>query len=547
MSSEKRIEYPSLELSRNLFQATNLSQIFPQKIKLPERRFPPKFWLEKENSFCGGYFVCYNQRLTSEQVMSYCQNGNWKFLANLVGDFLIIYCDFSKRELYVLTDQTGKFPCYFSLQGRRLILSTNFGVIKNALNTSTLNISTAFDYLSGTNWFLASNETILSEIQQIPPGTLLKIKSDFSYSLMPLIDVDSFFNQKPFPYTSFEKFADDFVLVLEQLVNERLEVLRNFNFSAELSSGFDSSLICHLLKRLNKHPFRCYTWVSRYTLKDTDPKIVKDFAHKHNLEVDFFRVDDLYPFSRFDLSWTKERFYPGAHGVEMAYILCNRITENKSVVLFNGIGGDEIYGSPALEDFCRFPIQFSYFYGPVNSLKFYHFGRFLTKKGRAILLDRERFSRKEYCPAVLASSAVLGTSFYHSVYWETGVWPVTPFMDPRLVQFARRIPPHKPEGSLKEKIWTHRKDIFAESQFREKWHFGGLVSQFVTQRPDFVISVLENSILAQKSLIRAGQIVKDFRQGKYKSYLDDTVNVYLHNLVRLEYFLQQNNIKVPDY
>lgn len=548
MLLKKKIEYPFLEIPQKLFQDGNLAKIFPQRIKLPERVFPPKFQIENENYFCGGYFVDYEQSITPEAIADKCRNGDWKSLANLIGDFLIIYCDFSKRELYVLTDQTGKFPCYFSLQGGRLILSTNFGVIKNALNTSTLNISAAFDYLSGTNYLLASEETILSEVHQIPPGTLLKIKSDFSYSLAPLVDINSFFAQNPSSYASFEEFADDFVLFLGQLVSERLKVLGSYNFGAELSSGFDSPLVCYLLKQLSKNTFRCYTEVSKYLLKDTDPKIVEEFAHKHHLEVDFCEVSDLYPFSEFDLQWTKEKFYPVAHAVEMLSLLGNKVAKNGGVALFNGIGGDEIYGSPTLEDFCRFPIQFTYFWCPVNALKLYHLESFLTKRGKEILLDKKRFSRKKYFPTVLASSAVLGTLSHHSVYWETGVWPLTPFIDPRLVQFARRLPPHKPKGPLKEKVWAHRKDIFVESQLRkEKWHFGGLVRQFVRKRTDFIISVLENSILASRGWVQADKITRDLRQGKDKFYLGGTANTYLHNLLRLEYFLQQNNVRVPDY
>lgn len=544
---KNKIEFPFLEFSQKSFQDPNFEAIFPQKIKLPERQFPPKFTVEKENSFCGGYFVCYERNFTPEEIMDHCQNGHWQYLANLAGDFLIIYVDFSKRELYVLTDQTGKFSCYFSLQGGKLILSTDFGVIKNSLNSCTLNLSAAFDSLSGTSWLLSSEETVLLEVNQIPPGVLLKVNSDFSHSLISLVDIDSFFGQRVYPYTSFEEFANDYVLLLGKLVEERLKVLGDCSFGAELSSGFDSSLVCYLLRQFSKNPFHCHTLVSRFTLKDTDPGIVREFAQKHNLEVSFLKADDLYPFSEFDLNWTKEKFYPGAHAVEMMFIQGNKIAETGGVALFNGIGGDESYVSPIFEDFCRFPVQFSYFYGPVNSLKFYGLSGFLTKKGKEFLLNKERFSRKKYFPAVLASSAVLGTSFHHSVYWETGIWPMTPFIDPRLIQFARNLPIHKPDGPLKQKMWTHRKDIFVKSQFREKWHLGELMNRFVIERPNFVISVLENSILASSGLVRADRIVEDFRQGRYKFYQGDAANIYLHNLLRLEYFIQQNNIKVPDY
>jgi len=147
---------------------------------------------------------------------------------------------------------------------------------------------------------------------------------------------------------------------------------------------------------------------------------------------------------------------------------------------------------------------------------------------------------------VMPSTSVLGILDYFSLWWETEVWPITPFIDRRLLQFARRIPHQGKKVPDKRKVWEQRKDIFVSSQFRPKGEGPELLfRRFIVERRDFVISVLKNSLLAEKGWIRNQEIISDFLKGDDKKYLVDVVSSYFHQLVRLEYFLQQNKVKIP--
>ena len=129
--------------------------------------------------------------------------------------------------------------------------------------------------------------------------------------------------------------------------------------------------------------------------------------------------------------------------------------------------------------------------------------------------------------------------------WEIGVWPVTPFIDWRIVQFARRIPLEGSKKPEKQEIWKYHSDIFVSSQFKPKRGYEDLAKLYLIKKPEIVISILENSILGKKGLVKAQEIVGNVQKGNLKKYLEVDEIVYLLYLLRLEYFLQHNNIKVP--
>ena len=132
--------------------------------------------------------------------------------------------------------------------------------------------------------------------------------------------------------------------------------------------------------------------------------------------------------------------------------------------------------------------------------------------------------------------------YYFPIHWETGIWGVSPMSDLRLIQFARRIPHRGRKVPSKQEIWQHRKDIFVPSQFVEKGDYQRQIGQFLTKKKDWVIPTLENSVLAQRGWIKAEEIIDDVRQGNVETYLKEPL-ILLHNVLRLEYFLQHNKVK----
>jgi len=532
---------PFLILLKQSLKDGSLSKVFPKRIRLPERDFPPSFIVKKENFFCGGYFVCYNQQIAIEDVVKACQTSRWKYLANLIADFLIIYADYSSKEIFLLTGQLGGFPCYFSITDEKLILSTDFGIVKDNLFSLTLNQGSVFDYLYFNYVTTLTDETIIAEITQVPPATLLRIDRNFSFTLTPLIDLERFLGLSQESYKSLAKFTDDLVVNLEKITSEYLQTLGQLDFGADLSSGFDSSLVCYVLKKVSKKNFPCYSLVSRLSLGDTNPEVVQEFARRHKLKLNFLNAGPFYPFAQnHDLNWTTNHFYPGDHGQELRFRLFSLGKKDKIKAIFHGYGGDELYTAFLMDESRRFATQKEYFYA-VMGLK-WGIDKIFTKEGIEILLDRKRFAKKKFYPSIIAPSAIAERFYYFPIHWETGIWGVSPMSDLRLIQFARRIPHRGRKVPSKQEIWQHRKDIFVPSQFVEKGDYQRQIGQFLTKKKDWVIPTLENSVLAQRGWIKAEEIIDDVRQGNVETYLKEPL-ILLHNVLRLEYFLQHNKVK----
>lgn len=533
--------YPLLKISLKDLAGNNLNNIFKQNIDIPKRLFPPNFKINNKDYYCGGYFISYDHQVSFANVATQCREGNWDYLANLVADFFIVYCDFSSKKIYILTDQGGKFPCYFSVNAGKLVLSLNFALVKDNLSKLTLNKSVALDYLADNQFGLIDNTTIISEIKKLPPATLLTISKNLSYKLKSLVHLNSFLSQKKDAFRSVEKFKGIFLRMLKNLVEERLDATKHLKYASDLSSGFDSSLVCYFVKKLSRKTFLCYSMVSEYTRQDTDPHIIRDFAKKHKLNVCYVDISDYYPFAKKnDLRWNTK--YPSDAMYEAYLHFLKRESDGKNVVSFSGDGGDEIYHSYKIEEVLPYSIQNEYFL-TIERLQKYNLGLFLTKKGIRDLLSKDRFGEKNFYPVLLPTSIVTTSQLLFPLHWEAGVWSLMPFADPRLVQLARRIPKINGKFITRQELWKRDDEIFVRSQFRPKIGPDKFIKLFLEKKLDFVAATLKKSVLQETGLVQTKKILEDVDKRNIEKYSGDAL-VYLHNLLRLEYFLQENNINL---
>ena len=320
--------------------------------------------------------------------------------------------------------------------------------------------------------------------------------------------------------------------------------LGKYDFGAEISSGFDSSLICYLLKKNSLKSFNSYCEIAKAAIKDTQADVVQEFAQKHSLEVKFIPYDHLFPFStKDDLEWVKQG--PSLIQKSQAYNFFLTIGKDGNLARFTGDGGDEAYWSndEVLSLKLKYPIQKHYFES--ISLRKYGIDKILSEKGSKALFDKERYKNKNTYPLFVSnSSATLLTSTF-PLCWETKVWPITPFMDTRLIQIARGIPSKGKEKSiLKQEIWKGRDDIFTKRQFREKGGTEEHYQRFLKEKRKFVKSVLKNSLLGEKGWVKSSEILSDVSKGIIKPYIEGEKMSYLINLLEIEYFIQENNVRV---
>ena len=200
------------------------------------------------------------------------------------------------KQLFVLTSQTGTFPCYFSWIEDFFILSTSYGKIQKLLSEKTLNLNSAFDYFGFSFTNLPQDFTILEETKEVPPATLFQLNSKFYFRLIPLIRPEEFFGKKLEPFSSLGEFTNELTSLLKKIVKERRERIGNLPLAGELSSGYDSGLVAYALNEIGANDVVFYSWFSNEDLEDSDPRLVERFAQKHNLKVVFWDKSSFFPF-----------------------------------------------------------------------------------------------------------------------------------------------------------------------------------------------------------------------------------------------------------
>ncbi len=530
-----------LDLDFQELEGISIKEDLSKKVRIPENKFPPKFFFKSKDFLAGGYFVSYYPKTTINEAVSFAKKEDWKSLAELNADFIILLIDFRHKKIQVLTDQSGKFPCYYHFSSNRIFLSTSFNWVMKKINSPSLNIEAALEFVYREN-FIAP-KTFIEEINSVPPATLLEVK-DGKISLHPQLNPDEFLNEEFENFDSLQSFSNKFLEVLNDSLKDRLSACEKFGFGADLSSGFDSSLINFLLKKNSGKRFISYCEIAKNGVSDTDPDIVSAFARKHNLNVKFVSYDDFSPFS------TKEDFEfiekgPSAIQKSQLDYYLKLVSKDGNLLHFTGEGGDEAYWSndEFLSMCLLFPKQMTYF--NYISLRKYGIDKVLTSKGISFLLDKNRIRLKELTPIFVSHSVFNLFSISFDLHWENKVWPITPFADTRVIQTARGIPSKGVDRSvLKQEIWKLRRDIFVEGNFRQKGGTEEHYRRFLSEKADFVISLLEKSQLGAKGWLNSQQIIKDILDKKYDLYYEGDVIAYLTNLLEIEYFIQINNVRV---
>lgn len=516
--------------------------------KLPERKLPRKVFKQEQNLICGGYFIGWDTELTDQQIFTLCKNGRWDFLANIIGDFIIFLFDQDNQKLQILTSQTG-VPCYFANTNNSFYISTSFSQIKQQIHSPTLNLNSAFDYFRYDYCNLPQDFTILNEINQIPPATLLSIDKNFTVQLKTSLEYKIFFNSQLTPFSSVDKFRHEVVKLTTELIEEKLNKLskiQNLKIAAELTSGYDSSLVAYALSESKlQPPIQYFSWFSDLDKHDNNLENVTKFANKHQLQIAFWNKEPFYPFgSSEDLKLTIDNFYPAIFAQNLSLGFYNYLSQNGIDVVFNGNGGDELYGVHELIQTHPYFMQLDY-YETIVALE-WDFDTIFTQKAKEFFISRERFINRKFYPTIIPTSALI-QRLYFPVFWEYDIWPILPLADPRLIRLFCQIPTDGSKRIKKEDLWKGHQGIYLPEQLvpKSKLGTGSFIKQFIVKEMDFIIKTLANSLLAEQGLIKRDTILKNLKDGRGDIYSHKNL-AFFHNLIRLEYFLQENHIRVSN-
>ncbi|MBI2008158.1 hypothetical protein HYS82_00700, partial [Candidatus Amesbacteria bacterium] len=467
---------------------------------------------------------------------------NRPLLGRLDSDYLILGVDESANEIVAASSLSGKFPVYFGIIDGKLVLSTDFGKIARLLPLVKVNTSSLLDYLYTGYFLYITRETPVEGVYKLPPGHRLRVNSELKFKIEPIITAGEFLSEPVEYFKSREKFQEAVLQELKRTVRKMSTAVEDAKLTADLSCGFDSTLLAYVLKS-ERIDDRChfFSYISRKDTGDTRRELVEEFAKRHGLNLNIWDETEVVTFSEIDVEWTKSHFFPGTHAAlkELLVQKYKREVMGARYVTFHGYGGDELYMAfmihHDIERIIRDELNW------VEEGVKAGIGKIFTRDALDMLRERKRFEVGGLYFSPLATTAL--EWFLFPVYWEFEDWGLLPYNSLRLNQIARGIPKKDGIPLRKQQIWQGRTDIFVPGQFRQKLPYDDHVMQIFDKRIDFLATVLENSVLERLGLVNAKKMKEEILQGKGGEYFKNLLPVFI-NLIRAEIFLQNLSKKI---
>ncbi len=512
---------------------------------LPELSFPKMVYDQDEELELAGYFVNYDKSFDIKKIFEEVKERGFKGLVNSNSEFLLFLFNNKNKKLAVATDQFGKFPCYFSTQKDRILFSSSFSLLK--INIQNQSFSLDFDPLfASTIWDIYTTErTFLKEIKRIPSGCVAEfpILNSKHSNITSLVDLEGFLSIKGETYDSTAEFAKDWLKTIAIATQDRLREIGKSKFTCDLSSGFDCTLVAYCLSRLAGRDFTCYSKHSPLANDETNLELMQKFAATHGLKLKTIDVSSFYSQTRsLQKLWNMDQPYQFSVTDQEYYF--SKLHENGIQIRFTGDGGDEIYAFGNMDTLSRFPVQNSFF-GNVSYFKKFGLERFFTKKATSYALNSRRFNERKVYPLIVSTSAAAVFWFEAEHHWKHDWWAMTPFMDMRLIDLARRMPQTIKGNKQARKMATlkHLPHVFSEEMFREKAGLDIIFANFLRNQKGLISSVLENSVFAKIGWIDKDKIIKMMNDETSELYANGQFAITLETMVKLEWFIQKNKVE----
>lgn len=512
---------------------------------LPKLSFPRMVYDQDEEFELAGYFVNYDKSFDVKKIFEEIKKRGFKDLVNSNSEFLLFLFNKKNKKMAVVTDQFGKFPCYFSPQKDQVLLSSSFSLLKSNIQNQGLSLD--FDNLFASMiWDIYTTErTLLSEIKRIPSGCVAEFSvfNSKRFTVTSLVDLVGFLSTKGENYESTAEFAKDWLKTIGITTQDRLREIGRLKFTCDLSSGFDCTLVAYCLSRLAEKDFTCYSKHSPLANDETNLELMQKFATTHSLKLKTIDVSSFYTRDgNLQRLWRTSDLYQFSSTDQDHYF--SKLHDNGVQIRFTGDGGDEIYASASMDILSRFPIQNS-FIGNVSYFKKFGLERFFTRKAVNYALSSQRFNQRRIYPLIVSTSAAAVFWIEAEYYWEHDLYAMTPYMDTRLINLARRIPKVIKGTKQVKKMLTlkHLPQVFNEEMFREKAGLEVVFANFVRNQKGLISSFLANSVFAKIGWIDKDKIIKMLNDQTSELYTNGQFAIVLETMIKFEWFIQKNAVK----
>ena len=276
---------------------------------------------------------------TDTEVILYLYNKyGLDFLNKINGMFAIAIFDKKINKIYLIRDQSGIKPLYYTFNKENLFFASEIKIITdNFLDKIDIkpNFDEVFSYIAFRHYNNNGN-TFYNNIKSLKPGNYLEYDLNENK-----FKINEFFNFKNF--TSFNKKHDqsNFNLLLDDTI-KTYGITEHNKIASLLSGGVDSSLVTLALKKLYpKKEINTFSAILKNPNEENDNinKITNEFKIK-NFKVDAENINFIEELK--NTIKIVECPIPDASMI-IHNILCRNVKSKGFKVLISGNGGDEFF------------------------------------------------------------------------------------------------------------------------------------------------------------------------------------------------------------
>ena len=262
------------------------------------------------------------------------------FIDKLRGMFSIAIWDENLKKLFLIKDQFGIKPLYYSADSNFFCFSSS---IKSLINSKL--VSNKRSSKSLTNYLLWGNtkdpDTIYDKIKSVEKGTYVVVDQNNNFFIKRYSDlIENIQNIEGYNFSNKDEAKSYLKEIIHETVNYHLN--SDANLGLALSSGLDSNLILDNINPEFNEKIKTLTVDFNIdgTIKD-EIEIAKKFSLEKKIFHKVVNLDQLnikqelkYFFNEMDT--------PSNDGFN-TYILSKLAKDNNVKVLLTGIGADEIF------------------------------------------------------------------------------------------------------------------------------------------------------------------------------------------------------------
>lgn len=273
-------------------------------------------------------------------------------------------------------------------------------------------------------------------------------------------------------------------------------------------------------------------------------KIIRKFADKHSLQLKAVKLEpeEGYAQDYFSL-WQDDSLLQFEADYFGGYI--RFLKKHHPALLFTGQHGDETYSFKEWLLAAKYNRQMNYF-DNVMWLKKENQAVLYTEKALNLLLNRERFNSRGRYPSFYSDIHLADGVLIDQMYRKFGVRQISPYLDLTVLSVGLR------RGLREEKIpdekqiyFRYLDHIFIPEMFIPKKGGTEFALGFPRNQKKLILWVMKNSVLGQYGLIDPKKIMQMVNDENSILCKDEFVALAFEYLVRADWYLIKNNIKLP--